>query len=109
LEGKKDMTGKTKRPPLGERVIAAAREAVAHAKGEPTGVVAHVPGDVDVRAIRLRQKLSQGAFARRYGFTLDSVQNWESGRRRPEGPARILLTVIDREPDAVRRALRNSV
>lgn len=102
------MTAKRKRPPLGERVLGAAREAVAHAKGEPTNVISHVPGDVDVKAIRLRQRLSQSEFARRYGFTLDSVQNWEAGRRRPEGPARILLTVIDREPEAVRRALKTA-
>jgi putative transcriptional regulator len=100
------MTARSKRPPLGERVLAAAREAAAHAKGEASAVVVHAPDNVDVRAIRLRQKLSQAAFARRYGFTLDSVQNWEAGRRRPEGPARILLTVIDREPAAVRRALQ---
>jgi len=102
------MTAKRKRRPLGERVLAAAREAVAHAKGELTNVVTHVPEEVDVKAIRLRQRLSQAAFARRFGFSLDSVQNWEAGRRRPEGPARILLTVIDREPDAVRRALKRS-
>jgi putative transcriptional regulator len=33
------------------------------------------------------------------------VQNWEQGRRRPEGAARALLKVIEHEPDAVRRAL----
>ena len=94
-----------RRPPIGQRVIAAAREALAHAKGEPNKVVVHAPASVDVKAIRLRQGLSQAAFARRYGFSLDSVQNWETGRRQPEGPARLFLTVIDREPEAVRRAI----
>lgn len=91
----------------GESVLRGLREAVAHAKGEPSGVVVHVPATVDVKAIRARLGLSQTAFARRFGFSLDSVQNWERGRRTPEGPARILLTVIDREPDAVARALRS--
>lgn len=94
-----------RRPPIGQRVIAAAREALAHAKGEPNRVIVHAPVSVDVKTIRLRQGLSQAAFARRYGFSLDSVQNWESGRRQPEGPARLFLTVIDREPEAVRRAI----
>lgn len=60
---------------------------------------------MDARAIRLRTGLSQAAFARRYGFTLDSIQNWEIGRREPAGPARVLLAVIDREREAVERAL----
>jgi putative transcriptional regulator len=33
------------------------------------------------------------------------VRNWEQGRRKPEGPAHVLLTVIDREPKAVLRAI----
>jgi putative transcriptional regulator len=86
-------------------VLAAAREAVEHAKGAPNKVVTRVPQAIDVKAIRSRQKMSQAAFAARYGFTVDSVQNWESGRRLPTGAARILLTIIDRDPAAVTRVL----
>ena len=93
----------------GERVLRGLREAVAHAKGEPNKVVVHAPASVDVKAIRAKLKLSQAAFARRFGFSLDSVQNWETGRRQPEGPARMFLTVIDREPEAVQRAIKNAV
>jgi putative transcriptional regulator len=89
----------------GDKVLRGLREAVAHSRGEKTNVVVHVPKKVDVRAIRNRTGLSQDAFAKRYGFTLDSVENWETRRREPAGTARILLTVIDREPDAVERAL----
>jgi putative transcriptional regulator len=49
--------------------------------------------------------MTQAGFARSFGFGLDAVQNWEQGRRRPEGAARAFLKAIDREPDAVRRAL----
>lgn len=59
-----------------------------------------------VRAIRERLGMSQAAFARMFGISVATLQNWEQGRRRPEGPARMLLRVIDREPEAVRRALR---
>lgn len=97
---------KKKRPPLGERVLSAAREAVAHAKGGVTNVVVRAPHHVDVKAIRARQDMSQAAFATSYGFSLDSIQNWESGRRQPTGAARILLIVIDRDPVAVGRALK---
>ena len=89
----------------GESILRGARQALAYAKGERAGFKAHVPEEVNVRAIRKRLGLSQAKFARRFGFELDTLQNWEQGRRRPEGPARALLRVIEREPEAVERAL----
>ena len=62
---------------------------------------------MDVKAIRQRLGKSQAAFARMIGVSVATLQNWEQGRRQPEGPARMLLRVIDREPEAVRRALRD--
>ena len=44
-------------------------------------------------------------FAKSFGFGLAAVQSWEQGRRRPEGPARVLLKVIEHDPEAVRRSL----
>ena len=64
-----------------------------------------VPEDVDVRAIRLKRKMSQAAFAQVYGFALDAILDWEQGRRMPNRSPRILLAVIDKEPEAVERAL----
>ena len=60
---------------------------------------------VDLKQLRRRLGLTQESFAARFGFSLGTVRNWERGRRRPEGPAQILLQVIDREPEAVERAL----
>lgn len=54
-----------------------------------------------VRAIRDRLGLSQQAFAERFGFNLRTVQDWEQGRRQPDGPARTLLALIDRYPDTI--------
>jgi putative transcriptional regulator len=65
----------------------------------------HVPENIDVRKIRARLGLSQEAFAERYGFALSAVRDWEQGRRRPERSARILLKIVEREPEAVTRAL----
>lgn len=59
----------------------------------------------DVRALRTRLGLSQEAFAARFGFSVDAIRQYESRRRTPTGPARTLLRVISREPDAVTRAL----
>ena len=61
----------------------------------------------DVRALRTRLGLSQEAFAARFGFSVDTIRQYESRRRTPTGPARTLLRVIAREPDAVTRALSN--
>lgn len=89
----------------GQGILRDARQALAYAKGARDGFVAHVPEHVDVAAIRKRLGLSQGEFTARFGFKLDALQNWEQGRRRPEGAARALLRVIEREPEAVKRAL----
>ena len=59
----------------------------------------------DVRALRTRVGVSREAFAKRYGFSVDAIRQYESRRRTPTGPVRTLLRVIAREPDAVTRAL----
>lgn len=66
------------------------------------------PSKVDVRSIREKLNLSQSEFAARFGFTAAAVRQWEQGRRQPHGPARVLLTVIAREPGAVSRALKSA-
>lgn len=69
---------------------------------------ASVTAPVDVAAIRAKSGLSQERFAEVFGISLPTLRNWEQGRRAPEGPARVLLQVIDREPEAVKRALTAS-
>lgn len=61
-----------------------------------------------VRSVRESLQLTQAQFARRFGLSERTIQEWEQGRAQPEGPARILLRVIAREPKAVERALRAS-
>ena len=91
---------------LGSRLIKAAKEARAIARGQITdGFVVHVPEDVDVKALRKKLKCSQSEFSRRFGLAIDAVQDWEQHRRTPDRTARIYLTVIAREPRAVKRAL----
>ena len=87
------------------KILIGAREALAFARGALDGVVVHVPAEFDVKALRRQLGMSQAKFAASFGFGLDAVQSWEQGRRRPEGPARVLLKVIQHDPDAVRRAL----
>lgn len=91
----------------GNRILASARQALAYATGEvdASQYGVHVPVTLDVRVIRQKLGLSQEEFARHFGVNPRTVQDWEQGRRQPSGPARALLMVIDREPEAVRRAL----
>lgn len=56
---------------------------------------------VDIKALRARLDISQEAFAGRYGLDIKTLQNWEQGRTEPEGPAAILLQLIDRDPEKV--------
>ena len=65
----------------------------------------------NVRELRRRLGLSQAQFAARFGFSVETLRNYEQGHRQPKGPARVLLEVIAAEPDAVTRTVlqRSSV
>jgi putative transcriptional regulator len=88
-------------------VLEGLKEAIAHARREITLPTYHydVPGPVDVKAIRVKLGLSQSEFARRYGFSVRTLQDWEMGRSKPSSPVRAYLIVIDRYPDTVEKAL----
>ena len=60
---------------------------------------------VDVAAIRRKTKLSQERFATAFRISTHTLRNWEQGRRVPEGPARVLLMAIDRDPKAMLRLI----
>ncbi len=60
----------------------------------------------DVKRIRVRYRLSQREFAALLGISIATLQNWEQGRRSPEGPARVLLQVVAKHPEAVWDAVR---
>lgn len=64
-----------------------------------------VVGVVDVKAMRERLGLTQGEFSSMIGVSVRTLQNWEQGRREPEGPAKALLRVVDKDPQAVLSAL----
>ena len=63
---------------------------------------------VYARGIRARSKLTQAEFAARIGVPIETVRNWEQGKRSPRGPARALLKLIDRAPEAAFAALGGS-
>lgn len=92
-----------------DKIMAGLRDALAYARGDKSrGVdrVVEVPA-VDVRAARRKLGMTQKDFARNFGVSLDTVRNWEQGRRHPEGPARMLLAVIERNPKAMLEVVRS--
>ena len=100
--------GRQTKAPLGERLLDSMKELQAHLRGEIklSETLYHVPPETDVRALRETLGLTQSDFAALFGFNVRSLQDWEQGRRRPEIPIRAYLAVIQRNPQAVIRALR---
>jgi putative transcriptional regulator len=86
------------------------KQAAAHARGDiEAGFGIHVPLDIDVAAIRKATDLSQDAFARRIGVAVGTLRNWEQRRRQPEGPARVLLALLQRNPRLVEETLGQAI
>ncbi|MDN5871999.1 MAG: helix-turn-helix domain-containing protein [Nitrococcus sp.] len=80
-------------------------EAIDHAKGGKTPARIYRPEPVDVVALRRRLGMTQEQFAARFGVSVATLRHWERGDRVPHGPALVLLNLIEREPQAVMRAL----
>jgi putative transcriptional regulator len=85
-------------------VVAAAREDE-DAPPLTTDQLARMQRVPDVKALRSRLGMTQEQFAHAYRLPIGTVRDWEQGRTRPDAPALALLVVIEREPDAARRAL----
>lgn len=88
-----------------DQIAAGMHDAIAFSEGNGDGHITHIPERVDLKAIRKRLKLSQPAFARIFGFSVGRIRDWEQDRTEIDAPSRVLLTVIEREPEAVQRAL----
>jgi putative transcriptional regulator len=88
-----------------ENLKASIREAGQIRRGErkPNRVTEFA--SIDVKGIRSKLGQSQAEFAQMIGVSIATLQNWEQGRRRPEGPARALLKVVAKNPKAVSAAL----
>ena len=92
---------------FGKDLIESMSEALAHAEGAVTGVVEHRVDleAIDARSIRKSLHLTQEEMARVLGTSTSGYRKWEQGERQPSGAARTLLRVMEKEPEAVLRAL----
>ena len=96
---------------LGEELIEGMKQAVAYARGDAdkddyrvSRVEVETP---DVTAMRDRMEMTQREFADFLGVSVYTLGKWERGERRPEGAARVLLTIVEHEPEAVLREKEN--
>lgn len=86
-----------------DSIMRGLNEALAVANGKDVGAKTHhvEVRAIDIAAIRMQTGLSQDQFALSIGVAKDTLLNWERGRRRPRGPARTLLTMIEKTPSLV--------
>jgi len=100
----KSIKPKKKLSRLAQDILESLEEYAAYKRGEKTGIKVYtfpkVPDSVDVKAIRGKLGMTQEQFTS-FGFSLSAIRHWEAHRRTPEGSARVLLSVIARNPSVV--------
>lgn len=90
---------------LFDELVESIKEAGRIHRGEAQASRTFVFEPEDVRQIREKLHKSQSEFAQMIGVSVATLQNWEQGRRQPEGPARALLVVASKAPKVVEKAL----
>jgi putative transcriptional regulator len=88
-----------------EEINAGLDDAIKHARGKKSKVVVHKPEKINVQAIRKKTGMSQQRFCATFGISLGTLRHWEQGLRVPRGTARVLLKVVDNNPNAVINAV----
>jgi len=91
------------RKELFDQLVAGVKEMKAIERGELKAARITRSEDLamDVGALRAHFGLSQAKFAALLGISVDTLQNWEQGRREPDGPAKVLLRVAAKHPEAL--------
>jgi putative transcriptional regulator len=107
LKPQSRRTNRGRRTKLGDELVKGLKQAAAHFRGDVKlpSYEYNIPERIDVRAVRERSGLSQAQFAILYALNPRTVQEWEQGRAEPDLAVRAYLTVLDRNPRAVQRAL----
>lgn len=88
-----------------EKLVASIKEAGEIKAGRIAPSRIYEIGPPDIKNVRERLNVSQNEFALMIGVSVRTLQNWEQGRRKPEGPAKALLRIASKNPSAVLDAL----
>ena len=86
-----------------DQLISGMSDVLEYHKGERGGFRVHEAQDI--KAIRAKVGMTQPAFARAFQLEVATLRDWEQGRRQPDRSAQVLLALIDREPETIRRIL----
>ncbi len=86
---------------LFDELLASVREGGSILREKQEASRMYIVDTPDVKQIRERYQLSQTEFATLLGISIKTLQNWEQGRRKPRGAARVLLQVAAKYPDVV--------
>jgi putative transcriptional regulator len=81
--------------------VASVREGGAILRGDAEPSRVFVVDGPHIKQLRAHYQVSQEKFAAMFGISVGTLRNWEQGRRTPEGPARVLLHVAEKHPQAV--------
>lgn len=106
------MTKRERASRVGDDLVEAFEQMATYLRGNADAETYDVPADVltptRIQGIRRKVASSTKEFERRFQVPARTMEAYEQGRRRPDGAMMALLRIIDREPDAVRRALSPS-
>ena len=93
---------------VGQDIIRGMQEALAHARDERDDLIIHEVelDNIDIKTIRKNLKLTQSELAFMMGVSASGLRKWEQGQRQPRGAARTLLRIMEKEPEAVLRAVQ---
>jgi putative transcriptional regulator len=86
-----------------DRIAAGFEDAIAFAQGD--GSRGRIANSVNVKAIRERVRKTQVEFAHAFHLPVGTVRDWEQNRRQPDAPARVLLHLIEMDPEGVERLI----
>jgi putative transcriptional regulator len=90
---------------LFEKIVASIKEAAEIKAGTREPIRMYEIKAPEIKAVREKLNVSQSEFALMIGVGVRTLQNWEQGRRKPEGPAKALLRIASKNPGAVLDAL----
>ncbi len=102
---RKPSNTSNKGTPFGRDLIAGAKQILAHVEGRKEMREYALPVLVDVKSIRSKVGMSQAEFAKAFCLSHRTLQQWEQGKALPDLAVRAYLTVIERNPEAVKAAL----
>ncbi|VAX26307.1 Antitoxin to RelE-like translational repressor toxin [hydrothermal vent metagenome] len=83
------------------------QEAIHYSKGKKIGAKKYIPHHINVKKLRSRIGMTQTEFAESFGISLGTLRHWERGDRYPQGPALILLNLLEKDSEAILNVLHN--